>query len=127
MTSDIPDAAGEPATRGGRKRPHGPVFDRHQVPFTPLTPEQAMKAFRERDPLFKPLTIDEAAEVAGRTRRTIDQWIKDGHLRVVPLGDPPRRAVVKKELLELEARKWHAGLRGRPPRSATEPDPGGPS
>jgi excisionase family DNA binding protein len=69
------------------------------------------------DPLYKLLTIAQAMEATGRTRRTIDKWIKKGELQVYRLGYPPVRYVVKRQLLELEARKWRAGLLGRPRKS----------
>lgn len=71
------------------------------------------------DPLFMPLTIDEAATLAGRTRRTIDQWIADGDLPVVQLEHPRRRVVVKRHLLDLEVRKRKAALKGRPRKNLT--------
>lgn len=33
-----------------------------------------------------PLTISEVMRMTRRSRRTIDRWIKDGHLHVVDLG-----------------------------------------
>lgn len=35
---------------------------------------------------IEPLTIGEAMKMTGRSRRTIDRWIKDGHLHAVDLG-----------------------------------------
>jgi hypothetical protein len=78
------------------------------------------------DPLFTPLTIDEAAQVAGRTRRTIDQWIKDELLEVVKLENPPRRVVVKRQLLDLEVRRRKAALKGRPRKNRGEQGTGTP-
>lgn len=33
-----------------------------------------------------PLTISEVMKMTGRSKRTIDRWIKDGHLHPVDLG-----------------------------------------
>lgn len=74
------------------------------------------------DPLFTPLTIGEAAKAAGRSRRTIDAWIKDGVLDVVQLENPPRRVVVKRQLLDLEVRRRKAALKGRPRKPRPAPD-----
>jgi predicted DNA-binding transcriptional regulator AlpA len=75
------------------------------------------------DPLLKPLTIAQAMELTGRTRRTIDQWIKDGDLEVYTSPIPPRRVVVKKELLEVELRKHEAGKAGRPRKRPADDTP----
>lgn len=34
----------------------------------------------------EPLSISEVMRMTGRSRRTIDRWIKDGHLHAVDLG-----------------------------------------
>lgn len=62
-----------------------------------------------RDELSTALTIAEAAEVAQRSRRTINRWIAQGRLRVLP-----GRRVVERELLEVERACRHAARRGRP-------------
>jgi hypothetical protein len=76
--------------------------------------------FDPTDPLFTPLTIDEAARVAGRSRRTIDNWIAQDLLSVVKLENPPRRVVVKRQLLDLEIRRRKAALKGRPRKERSE-------
>ena len=35
---------------------------------------------------IEPLSIAEVMRMTGRSRRTIDRWIKDGHLHAVDLG-----------------------------------------
>lgn len=35
---------------------------------------------------IEPMTIAEAMKLTGRSKRTIDRWIKDGHLHAVDLG-----------------------------------------
>jgi hypothetical protein len=79
--------------------------------------------FDPDDPLCRLLTIAQAMKATGRSRRTIDKWIKKGELQVHTIGRPPIRYVVKRELLELEAAKWRAALKGRPRK--TNPDPPG--
>jgi hypothetical protein len=32
------------------------------------------------NPMFKPITIKEALEITGRTRRTLERWVADGQL-----------------------------------------------
>lgn len=61
------------------------------------------------DELSGALTIDEAAVVAGRTRRTINRWIASGRLRVLP-----GRRVVERDLVDLEAECHAASTAGRP-------------
>lgn len=74
------------------------------------------------DPMLRPLSIREAAALVGRTPKTIGQWIKDGELEVYKSPIPPRRVVVRKELLEVELRKYEAGKAGRPRKAPTEGD-----
>lgn len=71
----------------------------------------------EEDPLFTPLTIPEAAEVADRTERTIRDWITAGDLKAVRIEGVRGRVVVKRHLLDLEVRKRKAALKGRPRKS----------
>lgn len=35
---------------------------------------------------IEPISISEAMKLTGRSKRTIDRWIKDGHLHSVDLG-----------------------------------------
>ena len=72
------------------------------------------------DPMLRPLTIKQAAALVGRTPKTIGQWIKDGDLEVFTSAIPPRRVVVRKELLEVELRKHEAGKAGRPRKPPAE-------
>lgn len=53
-------------------------------------------------PLFTPLTIAQAMAATGRSKRTIDRWIREGHLRKVPLDGQP--VLVEEEVLEYEKR-----------------------
>lgn len=63
----------------------------------------------DTDPLSRILDIDEAAEAAEVTRRTVNRWITQGRLRVL-LG----RRVIEREVLEVERACRHAARRGRP-------------
>lgn len=62
------------------------------------------------DPLSTVLTLDEAAQVAHVSVRTIRRWIAEGRLPVLPGG-----RVVERGLLDVERqqrRTRHAGRRG---------------
>lgn len=67
------------------------------------------------------LTLDQAADVTGRSRRTVERWITDGRLRAVAVGGI--RYVRELPLLEVERdtrRAAHAGRPGpRPPANLT--------
>lgn len=49
-------------------------------------------------PEFTPLTIAQVMSRTGRSRRTIDRWIKDGHLRTVDIGGVEGRVLIEKEV-----------------------------
>lgn len=53
------------------------------------------------DPLFRALTIAEVMARTGRTRRTVDRWLKDGRIEPVVLGDG-QRVLVERDVVELE-------------------------
>jgi hypothetical protein len=38
-------------------------------------------------PLFRPISIADAMAATGKSKRTIDRWIREGHLRKVRLDD----------------------------------------
>lgn len=57
-----------------------------------------------RDPLFTPLTIAEVMERTGRSKKTIDRWIKDGRLATVKLDNPPETVAIERDVVELEQR-----------------------
>jgi hypothetical protein len=61
------------------------------------------------DELSELLTLDQAAEVAARSRRTISRWIATGRLRCLPGG-----WIIERELLAVEAERHHARHAGRP-------------
>lgn len=51
---------------------------------------------------IEPLTIAEAMKLTGRSKRTIDRWIKDGHLHPVDLGGFNGVIVAKGEVWQAE-------------------------
>mgnify|MGYP001564357448 CR=1 FL=1 len=72
------------------------------------------------DPLFRPISIEDAMARTGRSRRTIDRWIHDGRLRTVRLDDPPEVVLIEREVVALEKRCRDARATGRPPKGASE-------
>lgn len=61
------------------------------------------------DQLSYLLTLDEAAQVAAVTRRTVNRWIAQRRLRV-----HPGRLVVERDVLDVERACRHAAHQGRP-------------
>lgn len=70
--------------------------------------------FDPDDPLFRPLTLKQAMELVGRSDDTINRWIKEGHLRVIHLKDPPEDAVIMREVVDTALQKRRDAHRGRP-------------
>lgn len=50
------------------------------------------------------LTVSQAMKMTGRSKRTIDRWIKDGHLHSVDLGGYDGVIVDRTELARAEKR-----------------------
>lgn len=48
------------------------------------------------------LTVSQAMKATGRSKRTIDRWIKDGRLHSVDLGGYDGVIVPRKEVAEVE-------------------------
>lgn len=69
------------------------------------------------DPLFRPISIERAMAATGRSRRSIDRWIKDGRLRVVRLDNPPETVLIEREVVEAEKATRDARAQGRPPKT----------
>lgn len=61
--------------------------------------------------LFEPLSIAQAMAITGKSRRTIDRWIKDGHLRTVRLDGEV--VLVEDDVLEHEKRMFDNLQRSR--------------
>lgn len=102
---------------------------RFSLNFEPLTLEEVRAVAREvttdNDPKKRYLSISEAAVTIGRSRLTIERWIKSGRLNSIPVPEArarePKRLVNEKELLEAEQSARRA--RGRPRKTrARKPD-----
>lgn len=70
--------------------------------------------FDPDDPLFRPISVAEAMRLTGRSRDTIDRWIRQKALRVVRLADPPQDALIEREVVDTALRKREDARRGRP-------------
>lgn len=68
------------------------------------------------DPLFRPISIEDAMARTRRSRRTIDRWIHDGRLRTFQLEDPPEVVLIERDVVEMERAARTARKRGRPPK-----------
>lgn len=82
------------------------------------------KEFDPDDPLFRPISFAEAMKITGRSDDTINRWIKEGHLRVVRLKQPPEDALIEREVVDTAIEKRRAARRGRPRPKSTEQRPG---
>lgn len=65
------------------------------------------------------LTMSEAMKMTGRSKRTIDRWIKDGQLHSVDLGGYDGVIVDRTEVAQVEKR-----MRDNQTATRTEEDPG---
>lgn len=72
------------------------------------------------DPLFRPISIEDAMARTRRSRRTIDRWIHDGRLRTFQLEDPPEVVLIEREVVALEKQCRDARAVGRPPKTVPE-------
>lgn len=68
---------------------------------------------------FEYLTMSQAMKMTGRSKRTIDRWIKDGHLHSVDLGGFDGVIMPRKEVAEVEKRMRDNRAAGR---SEEDPD-----
>lgn len=76
--------------------------------------------FDPDDPLFRPISIKQAMELTRRSDDTINRWIKNGHLRVIHLKDPPEDVLIEREVVDTALAKRRAARQGRPrPRRDT--------
>lgn len=84
------------------------------------------REFDPDDPLFRPISIADAMRLTGRSKDTIDRWIREKALRVVRLSDPPEDALIEREVIDTEYRKRQAARQGRPrPKQGESPQAGG--
>ncbi len=94
-----------------------------------------MAAIDPTDPMFKPVTIKQALEITGRTRRTLERWVEQGRLtkyevehrrKTVVLFDEDEVTGVEKERSDaaIESRNR---IRRQGGSSSRGPEPGEPS
>jgi hypothetical protein len=84
------------------------------------------REFDPDDPLFRPISVADAMALTNRSKGTIDRWIKQGHLRVVRLKDPPQDALIEREVVDTEHSKRLAAHQGRPRPKRGEGESEGP-
>jgi hypothetical protein len=74
-----------------------------------------MAAIDPTDPMFKPVTIKQALEITGRTRRTLERWVEEKHL--TKYEQQHRRKVVvlfnEDELTRVEKERSDAAIENR--------------
>lgn len=75
------------------------------------------------DPLFRPLTIAEAAERVGRSARTVKRWIEEGRLTAFEERSPRQLLLVEKDVVEVEKANRDAFAAGRPRKAPSVDDP----
>lgn len=68
------------------------------------------------DPMFRPLTIEQAAARVSRSRRTIRKWIADGRVTAYEVQNPREIVLVEKDVVEVEKANRDAFAAGRPRR-----------
>jgi excisionase family DNA binding protein len=74
------------------------------------------------DPLFRPLTIEQAALRARRSQRTIRKWITDGQITAYEVENPREVVLIEKDVVELEKANRDAFAAGRPRRTSGPSD-----
>lgn len=79
-----------------------------------------MNIYDSTDPLFRPISIEDAMARTRRSRRTIDRWIHDGRLRTFNLENPPETVLIERDLVALEKQCRDARATGRPPKARPE-------
>lgn len=74
-----------------------------------------MAAVDPGDPMFKPVTIKQALEITGRSRRTLERWVEEKHL--TKYEQQHRRTVVvlfnEDELTRVEKERSDAAIENR--------------
>lgn len=74
-----------------------------------------MAAIDPTDPMFKPVTIKQALEITGRTRRTLERWVEEDYL--TKYEQQHRRKVVvlfnEDELTRVEKERSDAAIENR--------------
>lgn len=74
------------------------------------------------DPMFRPLTIEQAAQRVRRSQRTIRQWIAGGRITAYEVQNPREIVLIEKDVVELEKTNRDAFAAGRPRRDVDTPD-----
>lgn len=72
------------------------------------------------DRMFTPISIERAMQITGRSRRTIDRWIKDGRVAAVRLPGSEESVLIERQVAEAEKACRDARAGGRPPRTAPQ-------
>jgi hypothetical protein len=74
-----------------------------------------MAAIDPDNPMFKPVTIKQALEITGRSRRTLERWVEEKHL--TKYEQQHRRTVVvlfnENELTRVEKERSDAAIENR--------------
>jgi excisionase family DNA binding protein len=65
------------------------------------------------DPLCRPISVEDAMALTGRSRRTIERWIHEGRLELVQIS-PLEKVLVERQVVDAEQRARQAVRRGRP-------------
>jgi excisionase family DNA binding protein len=68
--------------------------------------------------MFRPLTIEQAAQRVRRSQRTIRKWITGGQITAYEVENPREVVLIEKDVVELEKANRDAFAAGRPRRSA---------
>lgn len=75
------------------------------------------------DPLFRPLTIAQAAAITSRSQRTIRRWIADRRITAYEAQNPVEIVLVERDVIEVEKAARDAFARGRPRKIQPEGPP----
>lgn len=70
------------------------------------------------DPMFRPLTIEQAALRVRRSQRTIRKWIADQRITAYEVQNPREVVLIEKDVVEVEKANRDAFAAGRPRREA---------
>lgn len=66
------------------------------------------------DPLFRPLTLAEAAAVTSRSQKTVRRWVREGRLTAFEMGNRREIVLVERDVVEVEKAARDAFAAGRP-------------
>lgn len=77
------------------------------------------------DPMFKPLTIEQAAVRVSRSQRTIRKWIASRQITAYEVQNPREVVVIEKDVVEVEKANRDAFAAGRPRRETSTSEASG--